>query len=159
MRITKLTALMGVGVILFANTISAVALGLPEVRKNDLFTGVDSISGESCSVLIKRDLSRSIWGSVIELQYTVGQRAQSFRVVNHPFIGGNSFGKETYTTSVRTDENGVSYSLLDTFWLQLNLTENSREAELTYSHLGTSRGGLMIGDARGDETRCVLRRH
>lgn len=154
----KIAVMLSFGVFFLANAISTSALALPDVRQGDVFFGADAVSGESCTVRITRDLDRSIWGSVIELEYTVGRTSKFVRVTNHPFIGGNSFGKSIYLTSTRTDQSGVEYSHMESFWAQLNLNEQGQEASLEYIHLGTYRGGLMIGEPRGDQTRCVLSR-
>lgn len=132
------------------------AEALPALQRGDAFVGTDQISGRSCSIRVVQDLSESIFGSTLAIEFEAEGVLQSTSVANHPLFGGHQFGKSILIQSPKVDSNGVAYALVNEFWAELEVTEDGQAAVFTYSHLGASRGGLLIGEPRGELSRCTL---
>ncbi len=122
------------------------------------FSGIDSVSGQACSVKIDQKIDGSIFGDTILVATTIGGEKETFRLTNHPFFGGRTYGKGLYQTSVEKNAQGVSVNVVDEFWVELSVEEAGDRVEFEARHMGTTQGGLMIRSPKGTLNKCSLKK-
>lgn len=142
--------------ITFLNT--NVALAGNPIWLGAEFSGTDSVTGQTCSVKIDQMIDGSIFGDTISLVTTVGAEKEAFRLTNHPFFGGRTYGKALYQMSVEKNAQGVSVSVVDEFWVELSVEDAGDRVEFEARHMGTTQGGMMIRSPKGTLNKCSLKK-
>lgn len=120
------------------------------------YSGVDTVTGKSCSVQIDSNIDYSILGDTITIALQLDTETVKMKLTNHPFIGGNNFGRSSYILSKKMSDFGVILDYADNYWNELQIKNNGSQALFINTHHGTSRGGLIVAEPKGKLITCEM---
>jgi hypothetical protein len=122
------------------------------------YVGLDHTSGKVCTVNIESRMVKSIFGDKIYTSINVDSFSKSYALVNHPFFKGSTFGSTEYIYSVEKRPDGVLVSIINEYWIEIDIENSGNNIKYSIRHLGKKQGGLIVSEPMGIIHECLLSR-